>query len=104
MGEAKRRRATALQYCDLITGEPYAAKDGGDVEAYLDRWGRNERPPVPCNGCTTCCYHSHVDVYPDQERPEDLSHMSTFSSMHRKPRPPNTELGQDFIEIILFAR
>jgi hypothetical protein len=27
-----------------------------------------------------------------------------ISSMHRKPRPPNTELGQDFIEIILFAR
>jgi Fe-S-cluster containining protein len=76
MGEAKRRHATALQYRDLITGEPYAAKDGGDVEAYLDRWGRNERPPVPCNGCPTCCYHQHVDVYPDQERPEDLPHMS----------------------------
>ena len=79
MGEARRRQTAERQpqYCDLTTGELRPARDGGDPEVYLDSMVQGQQPPVPCNGCTTCCYHTRVDVYLDQERPEDLPHLDT---------------------------
>ena len=83
MGEAKRRRASAshlggpAQYCDLGSGELRAARDGGDLEAYLASRCSSGPPSVPCKGCATCCYHEHVDVDPEKERPEDLPYLLT---------------------------
>ena len=83
MGEAKRRRETAEEiggetsYLDMGTGERRPARKGGDLEAFLLHAENGDLPPVPCNGCTTCCYHEHVDVYPEKERPEDFAHLLT---------------------------
>jgi Putative zinc- or iron-chelating domain len=79
MGEAKRRKTSERQpqYRDLTTGELHPARDGGDPEVYLASMAQGPQPPVPCNGCATCCYHTRVDVYPDQERPEDVPFFDT---------------------------
>jgi hypothetical protein len=77
MGEAKRRRALLGAEMpgvriDYRTGEAVEApvRYGGNAAAILERPGE-----VPCRGCTACCYHPFVDVYPEKERPEDLAHL-----------------------------
>jgi Fe-S-cluster containining protein len=80
MGEAKRRQAAAVsttQYYDLGADELRPAKVGGDPEVLIRRMARREFPPVPCNGCVECCYHTRVEVDPDLERPEDLAWLAT---------------------------
>lgn len=80
MGEAKRRQATTMQttqYYDLGADELRPAKVGGDPEVLIRRMARREFPPVPCDGCVECCYHTRVEVNPDLERPEDLAYLAT---------------------------
>ena len=80
MGEARRRQeasAQPLQYFDARANELRQARNGGDPETYLDSMERGEQPPVPCNGCATCCYHTRVDVHPNEESLADLAHLST---------------------------
>jgi hypothetical protein len=79
MGEAKRRRnapATGLML-NQMTGEMVTARLAGDPEAFVASCSAGTNASrVPCGGCTECCYHKHVEVYPNQERPEDLPHLS----------------------------
>jgi hypothetical protein len=80
MGEAKRRQSAATQttqYYDLGADELRPAKVGGDPEVLIRRMARREFPPVPCDGCVECCYHTRVEVDPDLERPEDLAYLAT---------------------------
>jgi Putative zinc- or iron-chelating domain len=81
MGEAKRRRKDEIggptQFLDIVSGELRPAKNGGDLEAYVDRIASGEPAPVPCNGCRECCWHHSVDVYPERERPEDFAYLLT---------------------------
>jgi hypothetical protein len=77
MGESKRRRDRLGAELpgvrvDPRTGEAVEApmRYGGNAAAILERQGE-----VPCRGCTACCYHPNVDVYPEAERAEDLAHL-----------------------------
>ena len=79
MGEAKRRQtaaASTTQYYDLGADEMRPAKAGGDPEVLIGRMARREFPPVPCDGCVECCYHTKVEVDSDLERPEDLAYLA----------------------------
>ena len=81
MGEAKRRQTTAAQtvrFQDLESDQWLSARAAGDPETYLKRRAKEEDVvPVPCNGCTECCYHKRVDIDPSQERPETLARLAT---------------------------
>ena len=87
MGEAKRRRDSAskpVPYRHPFTNELRTGRNAGDPVAFLnsiaemvaaDKRGEKPAAKVPCDGCTTCCYHDNVDVHPEDEDPEDLAHL-----------------------------
>jgi Fe-S-cluster containining protein len=76
MGEAKRRHARPIELGDLVpsrnvtTGETMMARNGGDFQEF-----RKGRSPVPCKGCTACCFFKTVAVQPEKERPEDIERL-----------------------------
>jgi Fe-S-cluster containining protein len=39
----------------------------------LDKKGQRPEVSVPCNGCTSCCYHPKISVDPTREPPESLA-------------------------------
>jgi Fe-S-cluster containining protein len=64
MGESKRR-AEFTTVLDMMTGKERQVRNAGDVTTFLRKHRPREAAVVPCDGCSECCYHAGVDVYPE---------------------------------------
>lgn len=103
MGEAKRRRKKLGQvtpYVDLATGQQSQGRWGGDPRAVLTGIASGQSR-VPCNGCKECCYHTRVDVDPQEEPPERLKHLSVerdengYYWLQKRPDGSCAHLGEN---------
>jgi hypothetical protein len=93
MGDAKRRKlagtypkpeGATVSFFNVATGQAATARAAGDPLVWRKQWAANAKAeacneplphPVPCNGCTECCYHAGVDVNPETEPAENLAHL-----------------------------
>jgi hypothetical protein len=89
MGEANRARRRAAEgapvhYRDMRTGEIKLGRQAPPPRQYAIAYmaisaaaevDPKIAAPVPCNGCTACCY-KRVDVDPAREPPENLGHLN----------------------------
>lgn len=87
MGAAKRRHdqiGRELGDVTLDNGTVTSNRYGGRFGEYLEEYRRSaSTSPVPCNGCTACCYYPKIDFEPGLERPEDLEHLDMVPDPER---------------------
>jgi Fe-S-cluster containining protein len=89
MGEAKRRRQAALSHPQ--PRPEVARRPAGRPTELLRIWadaaararqGKPAAMPVPCNGCTACCYQ-RVNINPARESVDELSqHLDVVRDEH----------------------
>lgn len=84
MGEAKRRRTLrTTPYIDGRTGEQKTARLAGDPLTFRNETGKryltdpDPEVPVPCHGCTECCWHAGTDLHEDTFDAPRLLHLMT---------------------------
>jgi len=86
MGQAKQRKragtyptpnGASVPFFNVATGQHDTARAAGDPIVFYRQFraALQSHQPVPCNGCTNCCYHAGVDVDPHTEPPEHLAHL-----------------------------
>jgi len=49
---------------------------GSNKRDFLAAWGRGEAGPVPCDGCTACCYYPGIVIDEKRDR-RNLPHLLT---------------------------
>jgi hypothetical protein len=53
------------------------------AEAFLAAWWRGDAGPVPCGGCTACCYYEGIPVDAKRDR-QRLPHLLTERNADRE--------------------
>lgn len=89
----QQKSAQTILSRNMITGQMEEVRFAGSpLEVYNRRVemetrsaaGEHVEVSVPCSGCVSCCYHKEVDIYPEEERPEDLRHLDVVEDQNGK--------------------